>query len=157
MLVTILTDASHCPDSKVGGYGYWIISDRGHIKGGAEFKSVVKNINHAESMAVVNALYCSVQSGIAKNGDIILVQSDSTTALDILKYRKNKEEYGDIIREWRRLTRKMDKVIYRHVKGHSGVQDARSYANRYCDKIARRAMRRMREKPPHSGGGKGTA
>lgn len=148
MLVTILTDASHCPETKSAGYGYWIVSDRGHIKGGAEFKSTVKNIGHAEIMAIINALYCAIQAGIAQKGDTILVQSDSTLALNILKYRSKKEEYGYLIKEWRRLTGKMGNVVYRHVKAHSGAQDARSYANRYCDKIARISMRRMRESTP---------
>lgn len=29
MRVTILADASHCPTTKAGGYGYWIASERG--------------------------------------------------------------------------------------------------------------------------------
>lgn len=145
MLVTIFTDASHCPETKSAGYGYWIISDRGHLKGGAEFKSTVKNIHQAESMAVVNALYGAILAGIAQKGDTILVQSDSTPALNILEYLCKKEEYVEIIKEWSRLTREMDKVIYRHVKAHSGAKDARSYANRYCDNVARVSMRRMRE------------
>jgi len=35
---------------------------------------------------------------------------------------------------------------YRHVKGHTRTKDGRSYVNRWCDKAAKRHMRKQREK-----------
>lgn len=147
MLVTIMTDASHCPDSKVGGYGYWIVSERGRLKGGAEFKSTVKTVNHAEAMAIVNGMYCALMAGLVQDGDAILVQTDSMTAISVLS--GDIGGYDKILAEWKRLTNGVLRIVFRHVKAHSGVRDARSHANRYCDEVARKSMRRARHALAH--------
>lgn len=146
MLVTIMTDASHDPESKAGRYGYWIASQRGKRAGGGALKGEVIGAFQAEMMAVVNALHVGFRCGLICEGDVVLVQTDCTAAIHALRRgwtRKKSDQTRDIIRAFNALTNKVG-VRFKHVKGHSKVQDARSKANRHCDARAYAGMKRAK-------------
>lgn len=146
MRVTIISDASVCPKQHVGGYGFWAVSNRGSHAGDGVFKGAVIASDEAEMKAVVNALHSALAVGIAAAGDQVLIQTDSQTAVLGFQRRchigKNKlpiVNAFDALREKYRL-----QVEFRHVKGHTGRDEARFSAQRRSDQRARKAMRKAR-------------
>lgn len=75
MLVTIIADASYCPNYNVAGYGYWIVCDRGSDGGGGPLGkgNKVENSTVAEMMAIVKALYKACQSNLVQVQDVVLI------------------------------------------------------------------------------------
>lgn len=151
MLVTILTDASRCPDTGASGYGYWIASGRGKRPGGNAM-GVTPCITTAEMMAIANALTVAVKAGLVQDGDDVLIQSDSTAATDTLQGRHSRHVCGTTekmieIKEYvRRFARDHHlNLEYRHVKAHTGRPEARFRANHHCDARAKTHMRRVRK------------
>jgi ribonuclease HI len=155
MLVTILTDASWCPDTGAAGYGYWIASGRGKRPGGNVMKPAV-NPCHAEMMAIANGLTVALKAELVCDGDDVLIQTDSTNAIRALTSQELR--YGDqftldmaAVRDYvtNLVARHKLRMEYRHVKGHSPRPEARFKANNHCDERAklhmRRARRRIRE------------
>lgn len=149
MLVTILTDASWCPDTGAAGYGYWIASNRGSRPGGNSMRPA-ENPCHAEMMAVANGLAVALKAELVCDGDDVLVQSDSTDAIAGLKgERLRYETFTPAMAEVREYVVKLIadhnlNVTYRHVKGHSNRREARFRANNHCDERAKSHMRRAR-------------
>lgn len=142
MNVTILTDASCSHLTGVGGYGFWIVSDRGSLAGGNHFKALLRDINTGEAQAIVNALLIALKKKLALTGDTVLIQTDSTTAISRLTRHPNTfnnrrtdlnvcfVEFWDAIKDY-----KLD-IRFKHVKAHTPNQDKRSKANRLCDERA---------------------
>ena len=81
MLITIITDASHCPETKVGGYGYWLASKRGKKGGSGTFKGTVETSSLAEMMAVANSLHIAIADHIVQMDDHVLIQTDCEAAI----------------------------------------------------------------------------
>jgi len=149
MRVTVIADASHCPDSGAAGYGYWAISERGRQGGGGPIQSALDGSSAAEMCALVNGLYFACESGIAAPGDHILLQTDCTSAILALESKRTeltRDERSAKARFYE-LKKKYDvRVSFRHVKGHSGKQDARSVTNHLCDQRAKVGMRLARKR-----------
>src|SRR3954466_14648311 len=83
MNVTIITDASYCPNTKVAGYGFWIASNRGKFGGGGQMITTeIVNATAAEMMAVANALHHAAMQEAVQQGDHILFQTDCMGAVD---------------------------------------------------------------------------
>ena len=149
MLVTIIADASFCPETSVAGYGFWIACNRGKLQGSGEMKLMCRDNIAAEMQAVVNAVHRAVKKNLVLKHDEILIQTDCQAAIDRFKEHPNRlhQEYFDC---WRRLERlKVDhnlRVQYRHVKGHTNNSEPRFKANNLCDRLARKAMREARDK-----------
>lgn len=153
MLATIIADASHCGQTLVAGYGYWAVSGRGRHAGAGVFKEKLRDSTVAETMAVVNALFCAVRLGIVQEGDSVIIQTDSVAAIHCLDNRDKgrgkirlrqdmvtpANAFGSL-----RDSKKLE-IEFRHIKGHSGVRDNRSRAQRQADIRARRAMRQARK------------
>lgn len=146
MRVTILADASHCPDTKAGGYGYWVASERGRKGGSGALKGKILTSTLAELMAVANAVYEGVSHGLIQPNDILLIQIDCESAIFAFTgKRKSSEAEHAVVRYIATLSISMNLVIeYRHVKGHSSRTEARFAANRKCDRSARKEMRKAR-------------
>lgn len=143
MKVTVLADASFHPDHNVGGYGFWIASERGKLPGGGPFKRHVSDNNSAEMMAIVNALYEGAQAGLIQEGDFVLIQTDSQYAIDRFWGRKRLDTADAKLahEKFHHLKRVLRmRYDFRHVKGHSRSNDARFVANNMCDKRAKLGM-----------------
>lgn len=147
MRVTIIADASFCPDLKVAGFGYWIASDRGKTGGGGALKGTIANNVVAEMMAVCNGLHQAIFKGLVLAGDEVLLQSDCRPALDAFARVRSKLSEAE-----HRVVMALDKLIssgnldvtYRHVKGHSKDKASRYVANECCDKRAKKHLRKAR-------------
>jgi len=151
MNVTIIADASFCPETHVGGYGYWIACERGRVPGGGPFKSLIQDANLAEMMAVCKAIHEGLKQQLIQPGDDILVQTDCMGAIDTFakmqSFRWMNASYKTVMEVFRKLRNKHNlRITFRHVKGHTNIHEPRYAANRACDYRAKTAMRAERER-----------
>lgn len=145
--ITINTDASLCPDTKIGGYAFWIKSDKFTIKESGSFNQVCENSTDAEIKCIINAIVRLTSNCRNINYDYILVIN--TDSLGAISWIKNKNKSLGITAEFyldelKKKTRCKD-VSLRHVKGHSNKKDSRSWVNRWCDEMAGQEMKKQRK------------
>lgn len=147
MHVTIISDASWCPETRAAGYGYWIACERGKGPGGGSLRMLCSGSNAAEMMAIVRAVADGLKQGFIEPGDQLLIQTDSQAAIDAFTHKRSvggdeRLAYDEMrkLLNGRRITTR-----FKHVKGHSNVQDARSVTNRMCDQRAKAGMKAMRD------------
>lgn len=150
MKVTIISDASVCMQTFVGGYGFWAVSPRGSHAGEGMFKSKLPPCaDIAEAMAIVNSLHCALSMGIAEAGDQILVQTDCLNAIQFFekgaRRKAKQEQIAPILKRYSSLlSAQRLQVEFRHVRGHTRVMDQRSKAQRLTDKRAKNGMKKAR-------------
>jgi ribonuclease HI len=139
MRATVITDASHCSRTKAGGWAAWIAYDGGN-KGrhAGAFRERPQDSGIAELQAVFNGLWIAYNAGARD----ILVQTDCMSVVHAIK---GMGPYAELYRAARREYFPDAAIRSRHVKGHSGIQDSRSYCNRWCDAEAKRHMRKQRD------------
>lgn len=141
--ITINTDASFHHGFKVSGYAYYIKSDLFTFTGGGNFnKMKPKNSEEAEIMAIGNALHRLLKMENLPLSKWLVVNSDSMFGMN--KIRKASTPLGVMVSDMfielgKRLHCKHSEL--RHVKSHSGVNDARSWVNEFCDKEAKKYMK----------------
>lgn len=149
MNITIITDASWCPDTKVGGYGIWIACNRGRLPAKGRFKHRVLSPLDAEMMAVVNGLHVGIANQLVHIGDKILFQTDCTGAIDHFESPvadiSNKRFI--IVQTFKDLVKQFNLIVeFKHVKGHSNGATPRLRANIACDQQAKLEMKKARAK-----------
>lgn len=153
MRVTIISDASWCPNTRAAGYGFWSVSERGRHAGGGSFKAGAKSAMHAEMMAIVNALHVTLALGIAAKGDRVLIQTDCLYGIYTFegrglmgkKARKRNAFLSPVVDLFKEHVRANDLTVeFRHVRGHTSVADQRSMAQRHADARARVGMKKAR-------------
>lgn len=148
MWVTIIADASYCPDTGVAGYGFWIASQRGKRGGDGVIETAVVNNIAAEIMALLNALHVARKAGLVLESDSVLLQTDCQPAIDALKGARQSitEQEAELVRWFNDFVGEHKLHIrMKHVKGHTDREDARYVVNNICDRKARRNMRQARE------------
>lgn len=147
-LVTIISDASHCPETKIGGFGFWAVSNRGRHAGSGSFKKKFRGSTPAEAAAIVNAVFISLRLGIAAKGDRVLIQTDSLHSINHFTGVAKKCKDPDVKAakaELEKLTAEHELTLeFRHVRGHTRVDDQRSKAQRHTDLRAKAAMKKAR-------------
>lgn len=172
MLVTLFSDASICPDTGCVGWAAWAKCDRGTARGEGVLKRLTIDSSVAEAMAAVNAIAIARQGGLIESGDRVLLQTDSNSVMDVLKGRarrgirradrdrtdisfeqlhsevlRRNEEIDEISRTYARIVNEMNvTVLWRHCKGHRGLEDRRAAVNSDCDERAREHMRKARSR-----------
>lgn len=149
MLITIIADASYCPDTGVAGYGYWIASERGKKQGSGPMKGLCVDNIVAEMQAVVNALHAALANDLVLNLDCVLIQTDCQSAINSFNKHPSavsKEHRECLIRLNTMRDRFKLQIKFRHVKGHCTIKEPRYAANNLCDRLARKAMREARNK-----------
>jgi len=148
MRVTLLADASFCPNTRIAGYGFWIAAARGKLPGHGVFKTLCRDNVVAEMRAIVYAMRAGMQHGVIQKHDELLIQVDclaAISAFDGSRTELNEEEKA-VHRYFKDLKRQGSfEIEWRHVKGHSSTTDARSLSNNSCDRRARREMRKARD------------
>ncbi len=147
MLVTIIADASHCPNTKAAGYACWIASERGKYFHSARMLKPCESSVIAEMMALVNGVYIGLRQGLIMEGDRLCLQTDCIPAIQKLKGSALPSSSGDVIvvKHFKKMLEKFHlQPFFKHVKGHSCIKDGRSHVNRRCDERARHHMQRMR-------------
>lgn len=147
MRVTIISDASFCPNTKAAGYGGWVVCDRGNNANGGPLRGA-PNSGAAETMAICNVIWEGLKAKLIQPGDELIVQTDCATAIKVYEEARWTNEMEGKAFKWLNDQLRMYNlhVEFRHVKGHSDVQDTRSRAQRYCDERARSAMQKERSK-----------
>lgn len=143
MLITIIADASFCPQTGAAGYGYWVACDRGKRGGSGYMQEPVANCTVAEEMALANALYHACKLGLVLPHDEVLLQTDSMGAICAFNgERKSVPNVEQVpVNYLRRLVAKMEITVrYKHVKGHTDGREPRLYINNQCDALAYEAM-----------------
>lgn len=149
MRVTVIADASHCPDTGAAGYGYWAVSERGRQGGGGPIRDQIDNSTAAEMAALVNGLFFACMSGIAQSGDHVLLQTDCTGAIAALESKRTELSRDERAARKRFFEVKKEHgvtVSFRHVKGHTRRTEARYVTNNLCDQRAKTGMRLARKR-----------
>lgn len=140
--LTIIADASFCSDTKAAGYGVWLAGSHGRDAFEGPLKKPHDN-NVAETMAITNALWHGLKSGLLKSNTNVLIQSDSETAIKVLTGEKapSNQQYRDAVAYVQQLaTRYALTLRYKHVPGHTKGADNRTRAQNHCDSAAKRQM-----------------
>ena len=140
---TVITDASFCDKEQIGGWAAWVrIDGRAEpIKKYADFRVPVRNSREAEMFAAVNGIWLAAKYGATE----VLVQTDCVAVVDMLNGATQKKSLKrDFAAAMQKAGVAAVKRSAKHVRGHTTVSDARSYVNRWCDKMAKTAMRRQR-------------
>lgn len=148
MLITLMTDASHCVQTGAAGFGFWCASNRGKLAGGKPLKGFVKDSYEAEMKGVVNALQIAITAGLILSGDTVLIQLDNKGVIRCIeKVSKPRSDVKNVMGYLFTLAEEFDLTIKcRHVKGHSKNKDSRFLANHHCDSRAKTQMRLARKK-----------
>lgn len=148
MSVTIICDASYCPETGIAGFGYWIASDRGKLGNDGVFVGTLANNIAAEMMAVVLTMREGLAADLIHYGERLLVQTDCQAAIDAFKgFRSLPVEQEAMIVDWYHdLIREHGlEMEFRHIPAHTGDQAVRSRVNAICDRQARKQMRNARD------------
>lgn len=140
---TSITDASFDSNTKAAAWAAWIRVDGRSttIKEHGLFKIPIQDANHAELYAALNGIWLAVNVGRAQ---VVLAQTDSMAVCHAIwgKHRI----YTDILKAQLQATGLSGiNLKARHVPGHSGGKDARSWVNEWCDTKAGLAMREQRK------------
>lgn len=147
MNITIIADASFCPETKIGGYAFWIACQRGKRGGRGVFKDFCNDNTVAEMRAVANGLHEGLKANLIQEGDKILLQTDclgAIMAFEKTRHSLSKQEL-QIVTYIEKLAFDFSlKLRYKHVKGHSNNLGARFVSNNTCDAQAKSAMRQAR-------------
>ena len=153
---TLFVDASHCPETGAGGYGYRVASSRGKRNGSGILQGRITNSCVAEMKAVVNALWLIRNEAIIGPGDTVLVQTDSLYAIDALSGRRYlTSEEVHVRKEYSKVCNLMY-VQLRHIRGHVNSDKPRFRAHARADELAREQMKLQRknfERGSHAGFG----
>lgn len=149
MWVTIIADASYCPETGKAGYGFWIACERGKLGGDGVIAVDVENNIAAEMMALLNALHVARRRNLVQQKDSVLLQTDCQPAIDAFRGQRLNitEQEKDLVLWFERFCKEHDLHIrMKHVKGHTTRDDARFVVNNICDRKARQNMRKARDR-----------
>lgn len=145
--ITINTDASFHPEHKVGGYAFYIVCDLFKIQKGGMFKVQPKTAEEAEIMCIGNAIATLLAQKQLPAAKWLIINSDCRYGMTRIKHRETKLS-KEVNVLWQKLINRLGstKNRMRHVKAHSGIADARSWVNEWCDSEAKKWMRLCVEK-----------
>lgn len=149
MNITINTDASFCSKTKAAAFAFYIVGTGIKITGSGVFKADVKNSEVAETMAIGNAIHALLAKDIKIDKVYyIIINTDCLTAINKLSTGKGLGTHKKvrILKEKLVKRYKPKRFEFRHVKAHNGAPDARSWVNDWCDREAKRHMRKERKK-----------
>lgn len=145
MLVTINTDASYVHG--YAGYAFWIVCNEFKVLKAGTLRSKVKRPELAEFKCIINALHILFKND-CKSVNKIIFNTDCLNVIHLLKKDKiSIKKYGlkgygfeDLVEKFYNIlkNRKDIEIEFRHVKSHTGINDARSYVNEWCDREAKK-------------------
>lgn len=141
---TVITDASWDSRTLAGGWAAWIRIDGadGPIKGSGPLLQSPEQADTAEIMAAINGMFLARKHGAGP----ILLQTDCLLVVTMVNQTARIKQ----LRRWAEYARiaglDLGSLTAKHVKGHTRVDDARSYVNRWCDEQAKQHMRAVRSR-----------
>jgi len=148
----------------------WAKCDRGATRGDGPLKCTLDDSAIIEAMAVVNGLVIAQRARLIEPGDTVLIQTDNNAVMDVLEgtakrrasarkknrrgmswkeLRADTKRRNDAIREVAAYYRKLIEgaginVLWRHCRGHMGVETKRAAVNTNCDTRAKARMKEAR-------------
>lgn len=151
MIVTINTDASFNLKHQIGTFAFWIVSNEFKILKSGALRKKVTRPEIAEFRCIINALHVLFNEDCSRVKKII-VNTDCLNVIHLVnKDKKAIARYG--LKSWGiPLVSKLEElrsknplvksipVELRHVRSHTGIGDARSYVNEWCDTEAKKRM-----------------
>lgn len=150
MIVTINTDASFSNRHKRGTFAFWINSNRFVIQKTGILRKKCSRPEIAEFRCIINAIHTLGKQntiGLKK----IIINTDCLNVIHLIKKDKEAirkyqlQSFGSmLVFRFEEVLRshKLHKAILdlRHVRSHTGADDARSYVNEWCDTEAKKQM-----------------
>lgn len=150
-LVTVMTDASFCPDTGAAGWGVYIRNQKRLFEKGGNFRENPKCSFEAELMGIALGAIYAMKEGLGQEGYHLLIQTDCKMAIQALGgqnhvFDKSSYHLVDRVRKtFRDLKTKYNITWqFRHVKAHVPERAPRNWANDRCDQLARKFMREQR-------------
>jgi ribonuclease HI len=142
--ITINTDASFHHAVKVGGYAFYIICDNFKIQKAGQFRNNPESPLEAEIMAIGNALQMLLNQNNIPKSNWLIINTDCMNAIRDIKKQRS-ELAKKVFKIWQKVIIKTEskRNEFRHVKAHNGTPDARSYVNDWCDREAKKWMRKQ--------------
>lgn len=136
MYVTINTDASF--KDGVGGYAYWITTNSKRYTGHGKIQSKLTNSTQAEVCAIGYAIAFLISNNIQLDVDCFVFNTDSMNAR--YNIENGKGQFGSRVKRGVKKLRKTYNAssYFKHVRAHTGKNDARSYVNEWCDSKAKK-------------------
>ena len=164
---TVIADASLCGETKLAAWGAWIkVDGKPSQVFSGQLRNRMGNSTDAEICALANALAKGVSTALIPPGTEVMLQSDSTQALGLLKklvpnvtVRQHKDSAelatfrkpqlcGGVRAEAAGVITKLVAehslaLVLRHVRGHT-PGSGRQWVNRLVDAEAKKIMLRAR-------------
>jgi ribonuclease HI len=132
---TINTDAGIKGD--ISAYGYWIRSEHIKIFRTGKFQQPKTGSTDAELACLLIAMIIVARDEYLRSADIIVVNSDSKGALQILRNSRI-DPISPYFKAWQEIRQTLKKPIYyKWVKGHSKGNTPREWVNNHIDKKIR--------------------
>ncbi len=144
---TIYTDASFDVNTGRGAYAYYIKTSKGRAQADGP-ASNLENSNHAEMLAI----YKAVEDALTRWPELkgLFVNTDSLACCEVIWPFHKTRGRGNTREVHESLVKLVNGrwIRAKHVKGHTGRGDVRSYLNRKVDHFAGKTMRKNRSGPP---------
>lgn len=153
MIVTINTDASFSRKHQVGTFAFWIVCDRFKILKSGRLRKQITRPEIAEFKCIINAMHVLLNENISDIHQIV-INTDCLNVIHLIERdKKNINRYG--LKSWGQylvarldLLRMEKKAFHipikmKHVKSHTGIGDARSWVNEWCDTQAKAEMNKL--------------
>ncbi len=142
-IVTMFTDASYKAEDKLASWAAWAKINGQTYRYSGLLKNSIDHADEAELSAIANGLAKLRGQKLLQRHDIIIIQSDSKTALTALSKRQGRTEYN------RQVIKFIDQLYtdlhlrfsLRHVKAHKGSMSPRHAVNSWCDRECKRVLR----------------
>lgn len=160
MIITINTDASFSYAHQKGSFAFWIVCNEFKILKSGVLRKKVKRAEVAEFRCIINALHTLFKRDCSKAKKIII----NTDCLNVIHLIKNDKDaiskyrlrtWGEpLVNTYKQLRRdsryKNLEIEFRHVRAHTGISDARSYVNEWCDTNAKAALQEEINREPYT-------
>lgn len=144
---TLITDASWCPDTNAAGFGGWCAGTMGSGKVGGAIVDLLPSSQVAETVAVCNAIWMSMNKGLLVADTDLLIQIDNLNVIKMFEGKRepsNKHERKAL--DWFKETvsKQELRVRFRYIKSHNDAEETKYYCHNLCDKEAKSFMRHRR-------------
>lgn len=161
MLVSLFTDGSFCPDTKVGGYGCWAKSTYGKCEAGGPIKRELTGATEAEVRACFAGLLLLEKQEWWRHTERVLVQIDNMHVVKVMHQKSAKIKLLHP-KDMTFLTSVLEFeqkhgviVMAKHVKGHVSQRkgERRHWVNNRADALAKQGLRDARQWYEEQNGG----
>lgn len=143
MLITLFTDAGHCPDLRVGVWAAWAKESGKTLRRAGILIGEIPHPAEAELKALHNGLFLIDRVMTPPPESRVICQVDSQevlTALETLRHpRMEMRSLAQRLLDDYAQTRRW-MLSFRHVKGHRGTVTPRNAVNTWCDQECTRLL-----------------